>query len=113
MTVRDVKIVATTQLTASSVGYGTAVPVGTVQIVKRLVFSNTGTVPRQITANIVPTAGSATVANQLINAKTLQAGESYVSPEFAGLSMVAGDQLFMFASAPTDVNVTCSGVQVS
>ncbi len=113
MAVAVIKIVATTQLTASSAGYGTVVPSGVKQVIKAAVFSNTGTVPRTITANVVPAAGTASVSNQLINARTLQAGETYKSPELSGMTLVSGDQVFMNASANTDVNVTISGVQVS
>jgi hypothetical protein len=107
------KLVATTQLTNASAGYGTAVPAGVTQIIKRAVFSNTGAVPRTITVNVVPTAGAASVANQIINARTLQSGETYVSAELSGMELIAGDQLFAQASANTDVNMTVSGIQVS
>ncbi len=113
MTVIIKKIVPATSLTTIITGYGVVVPNGVNQVVKRAVFSNTGTVPRQITVNAVPAGGSATVANQIINARTLQAGETYVSPELAGYELLPGDQLFMSASANVDVNVTINGIQVS
>ena len=113
MTVVVKKLVPTTQLTTTATGYGSAVPGGVNQVIKRAVFSNTGTVPRTITVNIVPIAGSAVVSNEIINARTLQAGETYVSPELAGMVLLPGDQIFAQASAGTDVNLTVSGLQIS
>ncbi len=113
MTVIIKKIVPATQLTTSSAGYGAVVPNGVNQVVKRAVFSNTGTLPRQITVNVVPAGGTPTIANQIINARTLQALETYVSPELAGYELLPGDQIFASASANTDVNFTCNGIQVS
>lgn len=113
MTVKITKLVAATQLTASSVLYGAACPANVTQIIKRAVFSNTDVAPRTITVNIVPTAGSATAANQIINARALQAGETYVSPELSGYELVPGDQIFALADVTLKVNMTVNGIQVS
>ena len=113
MTVVVKKLVPTTQLTTSATGYGTAVPSGVNQLIKRAVFSNTGAVPHTITVNIVPTSGSPVTGNQVINARTLQAGETYVSSEMAGMVLLPGDQVYALASAGTDVNMTINGLQIS
>jgi predicted ribonuclease toxin of YeeF-YezG toxin-antitoxin module len=113
MTVKVLKIVATTVLTNASAAYGTAVGTGVTQVIKRAIFSNTSGSPATLTVNIVPTAGSAVVGNQVINARTIQNGETYISPELAGMELITGDQIYANASANTAINMTISGIQVS
>ncbi|MDE2439728.1 MAG: hypothetical protein KGP14_01795 [Betaproteobacteria bacterium] len=113
MTVKLIKIVAATMLTNTSAAYGSSVGTGVTQVVKRAVFSNTSGSSVTITVNIVPQGGAVSTTNQIINARTLQAGESYVSPELAGLELITGDQVYAQASVISAINMTISGIQVS
>jgi len=113
MTVTALKIVPIIQLTNVSLPYGSVVPANSTQIIKSAVFSNTGSVPRQINVNIVPTGKTASVANQIVNARTLLAGKTIALPELVGYEMITGDQIFASASASIDVNMTINGTQIS
>lgn len=114
MTVRITKIYPTADLTNTSTAIGTAVAAGVSQVIKRAVFNNHDTsTPRSVTVYVVASAGSATAANQIITAKVLQPGEAYVSPELAGLELIAGDQLYALADTASKVNLTISGITVS
>ena len=113
MTVTAVKPVPTQFLAAAAAALGTAVPIGVVQTITRAVFVNTDTVPHQVTAYCVPNAGAAGPANVLVPTVTIQPGQTYVSPELAGLNMIVGDQLWAFADVANKVNFTVSGVQLT
>jgi hypothetical protein len=108
-TVLQAQLLAPTVLTAAAVAVYTAPALTTVKI-GRAVFSNTDTSPHTITVNIGTTA---TAANQIINARTLAAGETYVSPELAGLVIPAGQQMWALASTATIVNMTMSGITIT
>jgi hypothetical protein len=107
MTITVVKIVPTTNLTTSSVSYSGTIGTGVKQIVKRAIFSNYSAGSVTITVNVVASGGSASTANQVINAR------AFVSPELSGLTLIAGDQIFALASANSSVNITVSGIQVT
>ena len=76
----------------------------------RVVFCNTTASAITITAGI--TSGGALGAFPMINARTLAPGESYVSPELAGLVIPPTFQLHAFASAGASVTITVSGVLI-
>lgn len=111
MSVVPLKIIATTNLTTSAVGYGSAVGTGATQVIKRAIFSNYSGASVTITVNVVAGGGSATTSNQVIDAVSIAAGSTYVSPELSGMTLVAGDQIFALASANSSVNMTVSGIQ--
>lgn len=114
MTVVVTKFIATSDLSNTSTALFTSIATGVSGVIKRAVFSNHDTsTPRQITVNVVASAGSPNLANQIINARTLQPGEVYVSPELAGMVLVAGDQVYGKCSTATAVNTTIVGVLVS
>lgn len=112
MTVRAQRLVPGSQLTTAAVAYYTS-PTGTTAVIKRAVFSNTTAAPQTITVNVVPAAGAVAAANQVINARTVAPGESYVSPELAGVVLGAGDSLQALSSAGAAITLMVSGIQIT
>ena len=82
-------------------------------VIKRAVFSNTDSAAHTITLNVVASGGSSSAANQVVNARALAAGETYVSPELAGVVLSPGDMIRGLADAASKVTVTVSGVEIS
>jgi hypothetical protein len=76
----------------------------------RAVFCNTAASAITITAGI--TSGGALGVLTMINARTLAPGETYVSPELAGVVIPTGYQLHAFASVAGSVTLTVSGVVI-
>lgn len=115
MTITAIKIVPTQFLTNASAAYGTAPASNVIQNITRAVFSNTDTAPHAITVNVVASGGSADTGNQLVSpiGRILQPGETWVSPELAGLNLVGGDQIYAHTDAASVVNVTISGLQIT
>lgn len=110
-TISQILLVAPIQLTGSDAVFYTAPSVTTAKI-GRAVFSNTDTAAHQITANIVPLAGSSSAANQIINARSLAPGETYVSPELAGAVLPPGTMLRGLADTAAKVTMMVSGLTI-
>ena len=112
MTVRATRLVQGSQLTNALVTYYTS-PTGTTSVVKRALFSNTTASPQTITVNVVQFGGSASASNQVINARTVAPGETYVSPELAGVVLAAGDFIQALASAGASITFMASGINIT
>ena len=93
----DAAIYVTPALTSAKIG--------------RAVFSNPDTVAHSITVNI--TTGASGLANQIISARTLAPGETYVSSELAGAVLPQGTSVRGFASVAAVIVVTISGLLVT
>lgn len=104
------RLVAGSALTAALATYYT-VPASTTTIIKEIFICNTDTAARTFTANIVPSAGAAAVANQIFDALALQAGETKIY----SLSSVlpAGSFLQALASVAAVVSMNVSGVEIT
>jgi hypothetical protein len=60
----------------------------------------------------VPAAGASAPANQIINALSLAAGQTYVSPELAGAVLPPGTMLRALADTGAKVTVMVSGLTI-
>lgn len=78
-------------------------------ILDGVVVSNPEATPATLTAWLVPSGGTATNANQFVNAKPIAAGDTYLCPELVGRRMDAGDTLHMKASIATTLSVRVDG----
>lgn len=112
MAIKQLLLIAPVQLTNVAVNYLT-VPLNTTYRIGRAAFSNPTGGALTITAYVVPAAGAAGAANQVINAVNVPAGGTYVSPELAGLVMPAGTTLQALASANTSIVLYASGVSIA
>lgn len=88
-------------------------PVNITTVVKRAVFTNTTAGAVKLTLYAVPNAGSAGALNEIIAARTLAVGESYIAPECAGLTLAAGGTLQGFSDTASAISAIASGLQVT
>jgi hypothetical protein len=109
-TVTQALLVVPVAMTGSDAAYYTA-PVLTFAKVGRAVFCNTDTSAHALTMNLVAAGGSSGVSNTLISSRTLSPGESYVSPELAGLVITPGSMLRGLSA--TTVSITVSGITIN
>lgn len=109
-TITNTQLVAPVQLTNADAVYYTA-PAATAARISRAVFTNTSGSAVTITA-YVTTGGAGAAATTLISARSVAAGESYVSPELAGAVLPPASQLRGLCSANTSVTFTVSGVTI-
>ena len=79
-------------------------------LLKHGVFCNhtTGTVA--ITVYIVPAGASPAAANKIIDAYSITAHTTYVSPEVSGVVLQAGDSVQCFAGSATSIAINLSGI---
>lgn len=111
MAIKQVQLVAPTQLAAAVTPYIT-VPANTSYRIGRAAFANPTGGAQPITVYLVPLSGAPTVANEIIAALNVPAGSTYVSPELAGLVMPAGSTLQAFAGAAASIVFYASGVSI-
>lgn len=107
-TITIVELVAPAFLGNADAAVYTA-PTQTTAKVGRVNFCNVTASAVTITAGKT-TGGALGASTTMIFARTLAPGESYVSPELAGAVLPAGSQLHAFASAPSSVTFTASGL---
>lgn len=93
----------TTQYTSSNVR----------TIVDKFTATNVTGSAATIVVNIVPSAGTASASNVVLQTKTLAAGECYVCPEVVGQVMNVGDFISTIAGTASAVVIRISGRQVS
>ena len=106
-TITQVQLVAPVQLSNADAAMYNA-PTSTTAKIGRAVFTNTTASAVTITAGISP--GGALGVLQMISARTVAPGESYVSPELAGAVLPANSAIRAFASAAASITFTASGL---
>lgn len=109
MAITPVKMTAGSALTNALVTYYTVPATSKQAIVKEIEFCNTDTVARTVTVNIIPSAGSASVANTVYSAITIQPGET---KNFSRSTvMLPGGFIQALASVGAVVSMDVSGVE--
>jgi hypothetical protein len=83
-------------------------PANSKSLVTKTVFTNTDTVARLLTVNLIRSGGSASAANILVDAQSIPAGASYEATELEGQWLNTGD--FIQAKADTGAVVNCTGI---
>ena len=109
-TVTQTLLVASQQLTGSDAVYWTS-PANTTAQIGRAVFCNTTGSAATITAGIT-TGGALAAATEIISARTIAPGETYVSPELAGQVIPAGSALRALSGTASAITVAVSGITI-
>lgn len=83
-------------------------------IISKITFGNTAAQAVTVLGHIVPSGGSPTVANQILPAKLLDVNESWSAYSLEGLTMKAGDMLYLATDSQGSgkVAVSAAGVEV-
>jgi len=93
----------TTQYTATAVR----------AIIDKATVTNTDTVNRTFSVNLVTSGGSAGNSNLVIDDKTIVPGETYLCPELVGQVLEVGGFISTIASAATALTLRISGREIS
>lgn len=93
----------TTQYTATNVR----------TIIDKATVTNTDTVNRTFSVNLVNSGGSASNANLIIDDKTVVPGETYLCPELVGQPLDPGGFISTIASAATALTLRIGGREIS
>jgi hypothetical protein len=111
MTVTVTVLVPPKQMEASQTTQYTATNVRA--IIDKATVTNTDTVSRTFSVNIVTSGGSAGVSNLVIDTRTVQPDETYLCPELVGHVLAPGGFISTIASAATSLTLRVSGREVS
>jgi hypothetical protein len=88
-------------------------PAATRTIIDKFTGTNTTAGAVTLTVKLVQSGGAAGVANTIVSAKALAAGECYTFPEIVGHVLNPGDFISTLASASTSITVRASGREVT
>jgi hypothetical protein len=111
MTVTVTVLVPPKQMEASQTTQYTATNVRA--IIDKATVTNTDTVSRTFSVNIVTSGGSAGNANLVIDTRTVQPDETYLCPELVGHVLAPGGFISTIASNATSLTLRVSGREVS
>jgi hypothetical protein len=111
MTVTVTVLVPPKQMEASQTTQYTATNVRA--IIDKATVTNTDTVSRTFSVNIVTSGGSAGVSNLVIDTRTVQPDETYLCPELVGHVLAPGGFISTIASNATALTLRVSGREVS
>jgi hypothetical protein len=111
MTVTVKTLIPPKQLEATQTTQYTATVVKA--IIDKATVTNTDTVNRTFSVNIVQSGGSATNANLIIDDRTVIPGETYLCPELVGHELDPGAFISTIASAATALTLRVSGREIT
>jgi hypothetical protein len=96
---------------AATTQYG--VPAGTRAIIDKATVTNTDTVNRSFSVNLVTSGGTPGNDNLLIDDRVVVPGETYLCPELVGQAMSPGSFISTTASAATALTFRVTGREVT
>jgi hypothetical protein len=111
MTVTVTVLVPPKQMEASQTTQYTATNVRA--IIDKATVTNTDTVSRTFSVNIVTSGGSAGVSNLVIDTRTVQPDETYLCPELVGHVLAPGGFISTIASNATSLTLRVSGREIT
>jgi hypothetical protein len=82
-------------------------------IIDKATVTNTDTVARTFSVNIVTSGGSAGVSNLVIDTRTVQPDETYLCPELVGHVLAPGGFISTIASNATSLTLRVSGREIT
>jgi hypothetical protein len=111
MTVTVSVLVPPKQMEASQTTQYTATNVRA--IIDKATVTNTDTVSRTFSVNIVTSGGSAGNSNLVIDTRTVQPDETYLCPELVGHVLAPGGFISTIASNATSLTLRVSGREIT
>lgn len=111
MTVTVKTLVAPKQMEATQTTQYTATAVKA--LIDKATVTNTDTVNRTFSVNLVQSGGSAGNANLVIDDRTVVPGETYLCPELVGQALDIGAFISTIASNATALTLRISGREIS
>lgn len=82
-------------------------------IIDKATVTNTDTVNRTFSVNIIQSGGSATNDNLIIDERAVAPGETYLCPELVGHELDPGAFISTIASAATALTLRVSGREIT
>jgi len=111
MTVTVKNIIPAKQAEAVQTGQYTAA--GCKTIIDKFTITNTTAGNVTLSVNLVPSGGSASASNLIIDAKAVAPGDTYTCPELVGQTLEPSGTISTIASAATSLTISASGREIT
>ena len=111
MTVTGKTLVAPKQMEATQTSQYTAT--GCRTIIDKFTVTNTDTVNRSFSVNLIQASGSASASNLILDDRTVVPGETYTCPELVGQVLNPDAFISTIASAATSLTIRVSGREIT
>lgn len=89
------------------------IPVNTIIVIRRAVFSNTAATPILLTIWKCANGASPTAQNIILDSWTLSVSEAYTSPELANMVLTGGETIYASSTPPSSITAFLSGFLTS
>tara|TARA_R110000772_G_scaffold47072_2_gene107747 strand:- start:1201 stop:1536 length:336 start_codon:yes stop_codon:yes gene_type:complete len=83
-----------------------------IAVIDKITVTNTGAATATISINIPTNLGSVAASNLIVNARSLDVGESYTCPEMVGHVLKTGDYISTIASVAGTLTIRASGREI-
>lgn len=111
MAVKGITLVEGTQISNATTTYYTSTNKRT--RIDKMTVCNSTAGAQTFDMHIVPSGGSASASNQIVDGKSVGAGETYLCPEAVGHWLEPGDTIQAVASAASALSLVASGIEVT
>lgn len=88
-------------------------PLGTKAIIDKATVTNTSSLVRTFSVNLVQSGDSASNANLIIDSRAVQPDETYLCPELVGHELDSGAFISTIASATSTLTLRVSGREIT
>lgn len=82
-------------------------------VIDKFTVTNVGATPEQFSVNLVASGGTAGNNNLVIDARTIDVGETYSCPELVGQSLENGGFISTIASAANSLTISATGREIT
>ena len=82
-------------------------------VIDKFTVTNTTGATATFSANLVPSAGSASASNCVLSGKSIAAGETYNCPELVGQVLESGGFISTLAGAATSLTISATGREIT
>jgi len=111
MSVTINQLIAPQQVAATATTYYTSTRATT--RIDSFTLTNTDTAAQTVTVYVIASGGSASAANMIISAKSIQPGECYIATEMIGKTLPASSFVQALCSTASKVTIEASGIVVT
>jgi hypothetical protein len=81
-------------------------------VIDKFTVTNNSAANVSLSINLIPSGGSASTANRVLNTRLIAVGECYICPEMAGQVLEDGGFISTLASAASSLTISASGREI-
>ncbi|MCE2686877.1 MAG: hypothetical protein LW839_08585 [Cryomorphaceae bacterium] len=82
-------------------------------VIDKFTVTNNSAATVSLSINLIPSGGSASTANRVLNTRLIAVGECYICPEIVGQVLEDGGFISTLASAASSLTISASGREIA